>query len=102
MCAVAVILFVLLSPGLLLTIPPVGKKIFMSGQTSIIAILVHAVVFAILYGIFSESADTVVTRWTGQPGEQCSTKGNKNYPSCSKCKSKKNTCSAMMTECVCR
>ncbi len=44
---VATVLFVLLSPGLLLTLPPVGKKIFASGQTSVIAVLVHAVVFAV-------------------------------------------------------
>jgi hypothetical protein len=44
----AVVLFVLLSPGLLLTLPPVGKKIFMSRQTSVAAVLVHALVFAIL------------------------------------------------------
>ena len=43
-----VVLFVLLSPGILLTIPPVGKKVFMSGQTSLIAVVVHAVIFAIL------------------------------------------------------
>jgi len=43
-----VILFILLSPGLLLTIPPVGGKIFMSCKTSYMAILVHAVIFAIL------------------------------------------------------
>ena len=41
-----VLLFLILSPGLLLTIPPVGKGIFMSGKTSIVAILVHAAVFA--------------------------------------------------------
>ncbi len=46
------LLFILLSPGLLLTLPPVGKKIFMSGQTSVAAILVHALVFTlVLYGI---------------------------------------------------
>jgi hypothetical protein len=45
---VAVILFILLSPGLLLTLPP-GKKIFMSGQTSVTAILVHTVVFYFAY-----------------------------------------------------
>ena len=46
------LLFILLSPGLLLTLPPVGKKIFMSGQTSTTAILVHALVFTlVLYGI---------------------------------------------------
>ena len=43
----AVVLFILLSPGLLLTLPPVGKKIFMSCQTSVAAILVHALVFAV-------------------------------------------------------
>lgn len=47
-----VALFVALSPGLLLTLPPVGKKYFASGQTSIPAILVHAVVFALaLYAL---------------------------------------------------
>lgn len=41
----AVVLFILLSPGLLLTLPPVGKKIFMSCQTSVQAVFVHALVF---------------------------------------------------------
>jgi len=45
-----VILFLLLQPGLLLTIPPVGKQVFMSGKTSMTAIVVHALIFAaILY-----------------------------------------------------
>ena len=39
------LLFVVLSPGLLLTIPPCSKGLFMSGQTSIRSVLVHAVVF---------------------------------------------------------
>jgi len=43
---VAAVLFFLLSPGVLLTLPPVGKKIFMSGQTSLESVLVHAAVFA--------------------------------------------------------
>jgi len=42
-----VILFILLSPGLLLTLPPVGRKIFMSCQTSTTAVFVHALVFAL-------------------------------------------------------
>jgi len=42
-----ILLFILLSPGLLLTLPPVGSKVFMSGQTSTAAVLVHAVVFAV-------------------------------------------------------
>jgi hypothetical protein len=48
MLFLATVLFVLLSPGMLLTLPPVGKQIFMSGKTSLIAVLVHAVVFYVL------------------------------------------------------
>lgn len=43
------LLFVLLSPGVLLTLPPKGKGVWMSGQTSLIAVLVHAVVFAVAF-----------------------------------------------------
>lgn len=44
------ILFFVLSPGVLLTLPPVGKKIWMSGKTSITSALVHTIVFVgILY-----------------------------------------------------
>ncbi len=39
------LLFVILSPGVLLTIPPCSKGLFMSGQTSLRSVLVHAVVF---------------------------------------------------------
>lgn len=42
------LLFVLLSPGLLLTLPPIGKSFFMTGKTSVMAIIVHAAVFATL------------------------------------------------------
>lgn len=46
------VLFAALQPGMLLTLPPVGKKIFASCQTSPTAILVHAAVFAaVLYGL---------------------------------------------------
>jgi hypothetical protein len=46
------LLFIILSPGFLLTIPPVGKKVLMSSQTSIQSVLVHAVIFtAVLYGL---------------------------------------------------
>jgi hypothetical protein len=43
---VLLVLFIVLSPGILLTLPPVGKQIFMSGQTSLLAVLVHAIIFA--------------------------------------------------------
>jgi hypothetical protein len=42
------LLFILLSPGVLLTIPSVGKKIFMSGKTSLSAVLVHSVIFSLV------------------------------------------------------
>jgi hypothetical protein len=48
MLLAATLLFILLSPGVLLTLPPVGSKVFMSGKTSLIAVLVHAVVFYLI------------------------------------------------------
>ena len=46
---VPAILFILLSPGLFLTIPPGSGGLFMSGQTSIQSVGVHTLVFALLY-----------------------------------------------------
>ena len=43
---VPAILFVLLSPGLVLTIPPSAGGVFMSSETSIISVAIHAVIFA--------------------------------------------------------
>ena len=57
------VLFALLSPGLLLTLPAGSKGIFMSGQTSVAAALVHAVVFAAVYMIGSHVCDHVKQYW---------------------------------------
>jgi len=46
-------LFVLLSPGLLLTIPAGSKGFFMTLQTSIPSILIHAIIFVFLYRCLS-------------------------------------------------
>jgi hypothetical protein len=46
-CAV---LFFVLSPGVLLTLPPGSKGVFMSRQTSLLAAAVHAVVFVLVAG----------------------------------------------------
>jgi len=43
-----VILFILLSPGLFLTLPPVGKTIWMTCKTSVVSIVVHSLIFAVL------------------------------------------------------
>ena len=48
---VPLVLFVTLSPGVLLTIPPGTGGLFMSGQTSGSAVAVHSVVYAIVYAI---------------------------------------------------
>jgi len=44
-------LFLALSPGLLLTIPPGSGGLFRSGQTSIPAAVTHAVVFAVVFAL---------------------------------------------------
>ena len=45
----AFLLFALLSPGLLLTLPSGTKGVFMSLQTSVPAIFLHAFIFAAIY-----------------------------------------------------
>jgi hypothetical protein len=74
---IAVLLFILLSPGLLITLPPVGK-IFMSQKTSLTAVLVHATIFATILTLLkstegfqtgpnpyvSSSADSLITEAT--------------------------------------
>lgn len=44
-------LFVALSPGLLLTLPPGSGGVFRSGQTSIAATLTHTIVFALVFAL---------------------------------------------------
>ena len=44
-------MFLALSPGLLLTIPPGSGGVFQSGQTSISAALTHSIVFAIVFAL---------------------------------------------------
>jgi hypothetical protein len=44
-------LFLALSPGLLLTLPPGAGGVFRSGQTSISAALTHAIVFAVIFAL---------------------------------------------------
>ena len=51
---ISVVLFILLSPGMLLTLPPVVSagntniKVFRSGKTSIWAVLAHAVLYVVV------------------------------------------------------
>jgi hypothetical protein len=43
------LLFLVLSPGFLLTLPPGSGGVFGSGQMSLMAVLAHAVVFAVIF-----------------------------------------------------
>jgi hypothetical protein len=55
MIILATILFILLSPGLLVTIPPAGN-LWMSETTSNLAVIVHAVAFfAILKIVYTNT-----------------------------------------------
>jgi len=44
-------LFLALSPGLLLTLPPGSGGVFRSGQTSLEASLTHSIVFAVVFAL---------------------------------------------------
>jgi hypothetical protein len=46
---VPAVLFVLLTPGVLLTLPPGSAGVFRSGQSSLPAVGVHALVYAIVF-----------------------------------------------------
>lgn len=48
---VPALLFVLLTPGVVLTLPPGAKGIFRSGETSGAAVGVHTLVFAIVFAL---------------------------------------------------
>ena len=46
---VPAVLFVLLTPGVLLTLPPMNGGVFMSGQTGPVAVGAHTLVFALVF-----------------------------------------------------
>ena len=51
-------LFMALSPGILLTLPPGSGGVFQSGQTSIPAAVTHAVVFAVVFALLRKQFPT--------------------------------------------
>ena len=78
------LLFIVLSPGVLLTLPPVGRKIFCSGKTSLAAVLVHALVF---YVVASYVLPMIVEGFEDEPAE-CNVE--KDKPQGCKCSPKRN------------
>jgi asparagine N-glycosylation enzyme membrane subunit Stt3 len=52
---IPMVLYILLTPGVLLTIPPGSKGLLMSGQTSGAAVAVHTLVFALVFSFLRSS-----------------------------------------------
>jgi Protein of unknown function (DUF3339) len=52
---VPLLLFIVLVPGVVLTLPPGSKGIFMSGQSSTAAVGVHTLVYAVVYAFLRSS-----------------------------------------------
>jgi hypothetical protein len=52
---VPLVLFILLMPGVILTLPPGSRGIFLSGQTSAPAVAVHTLVYAIVFAFLRSS-----------------------------------------------
>ncbi len=52
-------IFFLISPGVLITIPPKDGKIFMSQETSIISVLMHMILFILLIYIIDKLMDNI-------------------------------------------
>lgn len=48
---VPLVLYIVLTPGVLLTIPPGSRGLLMSGQTSTPAVAVHTLVFAVVFSL---------------------------------------------------
>lgn len=70
------LLFVLLSPGVVLTLPPSSKGVFFSGQTSVLAVLLHALVFVfLLHTAYSFSVTAVSDRLFGSSCDTSFCKG---------------------------
>lgn len=52
---VPAVLFILLTPGVLLTLPPGSRGMWMSGQTSLMAVGVHTLVFALVFSFLRKN-----------------------------------------------
>ena len=48
---VTAVLFAVLSPGMLLSLPPGSNGVFMSGQTSVASVFLHTLVYALVFAL---------------------------------------------------
>ena len=58
---IIVILFILLSPGFLVSIPAIGGKYLLTGKTNTTAVLVHALIFGIILYFLRNYYPTVIS-----------------------------------------
>jgi hypothetical protein len=56
---VTAVLFAVLSPGMLLTLPPGSNGVFMSGQTGVAPVFVHTLVFALVFALLRKQFPAV-------------------------------------------
>jgi hypothetical protein len=71
MLLVATALFIALSPGVLLTIPPGKGPLFVSGKTSLVAVFVHAAVFYLALSFFPRVIEGMENAPRKASGVQC-------------------------------
>uniref|UniRef100_A0A6C0D8C2 Uncharacterized protein n=1 Tax=viral metagenome TaxID=1070528 RepID=A0A6C0D8C2_9ZZZZ len=64
---IATILFIVLSPGLLLTLPPDEGALFMSEDTNTIAVLVHAIIYFIALKFWNDGIKKEQVDRSGNP-----------------------------------
>ena len=95
---VAGLLFFILSPGVLLTIPPCSKGLFASGQTSIAAAAVHAVVFVAVSYLLMSIGEKFVNMPGGPHGGPPSGPANQCFGNgpCRTMRGEKGTCKNSM------
>ena len=56
---VTAVLFAVLSPGMVLTLPPGSGGVFSSGQTGVAPVFVHALVFALVFALLRKQFPAV-------------------------------------------
>lgn len=64
---IATLLFIVLSPGLLLTLPPDEGALFMSEDTNPIAVLVHGVIYFVVIKLWNDALKKEKTDKSGNP-----------------------------------
>jgi hypothetical protein len=60
---IATLAFIILSPGLVVTIPAFDGDMFFSQQTNTLAILVHAVLFYIGLRLYNDNSTNEIVKW---------------------------------------